>query len=87
MGRKRYLLSLFIMFLGCCPAICRATPYNIASQARASASSSIGADHGAVKAIDGVIRVPGKGEWVSASTETFWGRLTTPGYSWTGNVR
>lgn len=66
------------MFLGCCPAICRATPYNIAPLARASASSSIDADHGAAKAIDGVIRVPGKGEWVSASTETFWGQIDYP---------
>ena len=86
MGRKRYLLSLFIMFLGCCPAICRATPYNIAPLARASASSSIDADHGAAKAIDGVIRVPGKGEWVSVRKHSG-GRLTTLGYSWTGNVR
>ena len=78
MGKKICFLSLFIMLLGCCPAICRATPYNIAPQARASASSSIDAGHDAAKATDGVIRVQGKGEWVSASTETFWGQIDYP---------
>ena len=78
MGKKICFLSLFILLLGCCPVICRATPYNIAPKARASASSSIDAGHDAAKVIDGVIRVPGKGEWVSASTETFWGQIDYP---------
>lgn len=55
-----------------------ATPYNIAHQARASASSSIDAEHDAAKAIDQVIRIPGKGEWVSKSTTTFWGQIDYP---------
>ena len=78
MKKKIYFFSLFIMFLSCCPAIGRATPYNIAPQAQASASSSIDAGHDATKAIDGMIRVQGKGEWVSASTETFWGQIDYP---------
>ena len=72
------LFSFLLMLLGSYPAISWATPYNIASQARVSASSSIDAGHDAAKVTDGLIRVPGKGEWVSKSTETFWGQIDYP---------
>ena len=72
------LFSFLLMLLGSYPAISWATPYNIAPQARVSASSSIDAGHDAAKVTDGLIRVPGKGEWVSKSTETFWGQIDYP---------
>ena len=72
------LFSFLLMLLGSYPAISWATPYNIAPQARVSASSSIDAGHDAAKVTDGLIRVPGKGEGVSKSTETFWGQIDYP---------
>lgn len=75
---QKCFLSLFIMLLACYPAITQATPYNIAPLARASASSSMDANHDAAKAVDQVIRVQDKGEWASASTETFWGQIDYP---------
>ena len=65
--------KFILLFVDVAGAISWATPYNIAPQARVSASSSIDAGHDAAKVTDGLIRVPGKGEWVSKSTETFWG--------------
>ena len=76
---KVYLKLCMLLLLGGFPwNIVQATPYNIAPLARASASSSIDAGHDAAKVIDGLIRVPGKGEWVSKSTETFWGQIDYP---------
>ncbi|MBP3519227.1 MAG: glycoside hydrolase family 92 protein [Parabacteroides sp.] len=74
---KKYLQILFVLWV-CCPLVMKATPYNIAGQARVSASSSVDADHDASKAVDRLIRIPDKGEWASNSTETFWGQINYP---------
>lgn len=76
---KTYLKLFMLLLLGGFPwGMMQATPYNIAPKARASASSSVDAGRDASKAIDGVIRVLDKGEWVSKSTETFWGQIDYP---------
>lgn len=76
---KTYLKLFMFLLLGGFPwGMMQATPYNIAPKARASASSSVDAGRDASKAIDGVIRVLDKGEWVSKSTETFWGQIDYP---------
>lgn len=55
-----------------------AGPDNIASQAKASASSSLSIDFVPLMAIDGRIRIFDKNEWVSNSKMTFWGQIDYP---------
>lgn len=74
---EKRIQIIFVLWL-CCSLIMKATPYNIAGQARVSVSSSIDTAHDASKAIDRLIRIPDKGEWVSSSTETFWGQIDYP---------
>lgn len=75
------LFSFLLVLLGSYPVISWATPYNIASQARVSASSSIDAGHDAAKVIDGLIRVPGKGEGYLKVRRLSGDRSIIPGYS------
>lgn len=53
-------------------------PYNIAPQAKATASSSLSDEFDCSKVTDGVIRIPSSGEWVSSSNMTFWGQIDYP---------
>src|SRR5574344_2354942 len=55
-----------------------ASPHNIASRCRVSASSELNGLYGANNVIDQVIRVSGKGEWASKSQMTFWGQIDYP---------
>lgn len=71
------LISFVVIFYFFCTIHSSATPYNIANKARVSASSVAG-EYDASKAIDQIIRVADKGEWRSASTETFWGQIDYP---------
>lgn len=56
----------------------QATPYNIAKQAHASASSAIGKENDASKVVDQIIRISNSGEWISKSEMTSWGQIDYP---------
>lgn len=81
---QRLSLRAFAM-----PAVCalmfvaggaslHATPYNIAPQGRATASSEKGAGFVAGNINDGNARIEGSGAWQSTSTTTFWGQIDYP---------
>lgn len=72
---KKLLILISVLLPFC---ILSATSYNIAPEARASASSKRSAETDASKVIDQVIRIPEKGEWVSTSSMTFWGEIDYP---------
>jgi len=72
---KKILILISVLLPLC---LLSAASYNIAPQARASASSSLSAKTDASKVIDQVIRIPEMGEWVSTSSMTFWGEIDYP---------
>lgn len=76
----RILPRLFIILaLIFCNSLARAGAGSIANKAAVTASSEIaGKTSAAVNVIDGIVRVDGKGEWVSKSTVTFWGQIDYP---------
>lgn len=51
---------------------------NLSPQAKVSVSSSIDDRHDGRCLTDGIIRVADKGNWVSKSSETFWGEIDLP---------
>ena len=51
---------------------------NIGSQAKVTVSSAIDESHDGRCVTDGKIRLADKGNWVSKSTETFWGEINLP---------
>ena len=55
-----------------------AGPNNIAPDARVTASSRFGEEFSEQNAVDGVIRIDGKGEWVCAGSTTWWGGIEYP---------
>lgn len=52
--------------------------YNVAPQAKVTASSSMDEAHGPENLTDGIIRVAGKGEWRSGARQPFWGEIDFP---------
>jgi len=71
--------KVFIVFLLLfCTGFVYAGPGNIAHNASVTASSEITGKGNAVNVVDGIIRIDGKGEWVSKSTVTFWGQIDYP---------
>ncbi len=70
-----YWVSTILAIL---PGLAAASTYNIAPQARVTVSSQASGGHGASGVNDGVIRVDGKGEWISGSGVTFWGEINYP---------
>lgn len=56
----------------------KAGPYNIAPLAKVTASSSLSDEYGPQKVTDGLINIPGKGEWISKSYEDFWEHIDYP---------
>lgn len=73
--KKKLLLLLCIA--GCRLPAAGGT-YNIAPQARATASSSLNAQCGATKVNDGLIRLDNAGEWVSDAVMPYWEKLDFP---------
>lgn len=75
MKRIRIILILFgiMAFFAA-----RATTRNLALQARATASSEKDAGHGAACVNDGIVRIMGRGSWVSNAQMTFWGEIDFP---------
>ena len=73
--KKKLLLLLCIA--GCWLPAAGGT-YNIAPQARATASSSLNAQCGATKVNDGLIRLDNAGEWVSDAVMPYWEKLDFP---------
>ena len=75
------LFTLTLVLL-CSFRLSYAGPGNIAPKATVTASSEAGGGNGdegkAANVVDGIIRVDGKGEWVSKSTVTFWGQIDYP---------
>jgi predicted alpha-1,2-mannosidase len=55
-----------------------AGPGNIAPMAKASASAGLNGAFAASNINDGLIGIPGMGEWASDSRETFWGQINYP---------
>lgn len=85
----RWKKLMFLSVLCCCvglPAL--ATPYNIAPRAKVTVSSQLNGQCGASCLTDGIIRVPGKGEWVSDSQMQFWGVINFPSvdFEWPDTV-
>ena len=71
------LIKVVFLALILCGTV-NASPYNIAQEATASASSSLGEKMKASNVTDQVIRIPNKGEWVSTSGMTSWGGIDYP---------
>ena len=69
--------ALLLLFIGCCFNLL-AGPYNIAPKAKITASSQASNDQSANKAVDGIIGVENKNEWVSSSSQTSWGAIDYP---------
>lgn len=69
---------LFILLLHCCCFCIYAGPGSIANKATVTASSENTEKGKAANVVDGIIRIDGKGEWVSKSTVTFWGQIDYP---------
>lgn len=55
-----------------------ATPDNVAPKAKVTASSSINNDFGPANIMDGIIGVPGRGEWACQGDTTDWGYIRFP---------
>jgi len=53
-------------------------PYNIAPEAKITASNSLENEFGPEKVIDGIIGVPNKGEWSCLGQTKFWGYIRYP---------
>jgi len=60
------------------PPAVDAGPHNVARLAKATASSSAGANYDPAKVIDGAIRILDQGQWRSNSGMTFWGQINYP---------
>jgi hypothetical protein len=73
---KQIILSS-ILFL-CVNFTLWATPYNIAPQAKVTASSVLNDTCRANTICDGLIGIENQGEWLSTSKMTFWGLIDYP---------
>ncbi|MDR3109548.1 MAG: hypothetical protein LBU65_07670, partial [Planctomycetaceae bacterium] len=73
---KQILLST-LLFLSINAALC-ATPYNIAPQAKVTATSEYNDTYRAALACDGIIGISDRGEWASKSSVSHWGGITFP---------
>lgn len=71
----RFILSLFVLSMA---TEMVAMGNNITPQAKVTVSSAIDEQHDGSKLVDGMIRISGKGAWVSKSQETFWGEIDLP---------
>ena len=56
----------------------QAGPDNIAHLAKVTAVSYVSDENNPQKVTDGLIHIPGKGEWISNSGMTFWGYINYP---------
>jgi len=76
----RHLLSkgIFLLSLSSLSIPLLAGPGNIASQATITASTELNADFNARNIADGMIRIPGKGEWACVGDTTDWGYIRFP---------
>jgi predicted alpha-1,2-mannosidase len=68
----------FIFALLCYCQLIYAGPGSIAGKASVTASSENAEKGKAVNVIDGIIRIEGKGEWLSGSRQTSWGQIDYP---------
>src|SRR5690348_12020691 len=68
----------FIILFLCCSQLSYAGPGSIAGKASVTASSENVEKGKAVNIIDGIVRIEGKGEWLSRSTQTSWGQIDYP---------
>lgn len=69
-----FVLSVFAYL----PAIAHASPYNIASKAEITASSTLNAKTSSQNIADGLIAVDGAGEWACEGDTTDWGYVRFP---------
>ncbi|MDR3095402.1 MAG: hypothetical protein LBU62_12325, partial [Bacteroidales bacterium] len=67
-----------IALLACVHFTIRATPYNIAPQAKVTVSSELNETCRANKMCDGLIGIENQGEWVSTNGVTYWGEISYP---------
>jgi hypothetical protein len=70
-----FLLACFIISLN---LTLYAGPGNIAPLAKVSASVELNANYPAGNVTDGLIRIPGIGEWASNSRQNPWGGINYP---------
>ena len=76
----RYLLlkGSVLLLLSSLSISLLAGPGNIAPQATITASTELNAGFSARNIVDGVIRIPGKGEWACLGDTTDWGYIRFP---------
>lgn len=74
---KTLRITLLIL-LSAAASVLHATGVNLAASAKVTTSSAIDARHDGSHVADGIIRIVDKGNWVSASKETFWGEIDLP---------
>ena len=72
----RIIILLYITLIISNPL--HAGPDNIAHLSRASAASFVKDENSPQKVVDGLIQIPGKGEWISNSGMTSWGYINYP---------
>ncbi|KAA6348207.1 hypothetical protein EZS27_004346 [termite gut metagenome] len=70
--------GFFILLFLCISSNLRATPYNIAPQAKVTASSEVSDAYRGANICDGLIGIENKGEWASKSTVNSWGGINFP---------
>lgn len=75
---KKSLRFLFPVVLLLLITECRATPDNIAPRATVTVSTSLGPQYRGENVTDGMIGVPGKGEWACLGDTTDWGYIRFP---------
>jgi hypothetical protein len=75
--KKKQETFLILLFLGISFSL-GATPYNIAPQAKVTASSEMGDAYRSANICDGLISIENKGEWASKSTVNHWGYIDYP---------
>ena len=77
MKEKKAGISLLVVFLLAAPYV-YATPDNIAPQAKITTSTILGDGYQGNNVADGIIGVPGKGEWACLGDTTDWGYIRFP---------
>lgn len=71
------IISILVL-AALCPLTGRAAQNNIAPQAHATVSDSLGGQYGAEGLNDGVIRYDGRGEWACQGAVASWGVMHMP---------
>lgn len=74
-SRHLFLAQVFLLLL---TSLLHGGPNNIAPDAKVTASTRFSDEFSEDNVVDGVLRIDGQGEWVSAGSTTWWGGIEYP---------